>query len=80
MVSGFGIFTGPKGDGGGMCRKAPKLSSQIGSRTFAIEQFGWDHEIRFSLTVSYRSIILAASPESCAILRRRLGSKSDIAR
>src|ERR1700730_8096714 len=74
MVSGLWYFHRPDGYNGGMCRKAPKLSTQMGPCTFAIEPFGWDHEIRFSLTVDSHSLILAASPESCAILRRRFGT------
>ena len=51
------------GYGGGMCKRTPKTSTKTGPCTFAIEQFGRVHEIRFSLTVSSRRLILAASPE-----------------
>jgi hypothetical protein len=36
-------------------------------------------EIGFSLTISFRRLMLAASPESCAILRKRFGSLTQIA-
>src|SRR5258708_288584 len=66
------------GYGGGMCKRTPKLSTETGRCTFAIEQFGWVHEIRFSLTVNSRRLILSASPESCAILRRMFGTQTQI--
>ncbi len=36
------------GYGGGMCKRTPKPSTETGPCTFAIVQFGWVHEIRFS--------------------------------
>src|ERR1700675_155738 len=53
------------GYGGEMCKRTPKPSTETGPCTFAIVQFGWVHEIRFSLTFSPRRLILAPSPESC---------------
>src|SRR5260370_29444117 len=79
MVSGFGIFTGPA---------APR--SQIGSASPSFRSSSRAYmpfrnltlvyllvilvQIGFSLTISSRRLKLAASPESCAILRRRFGT------
>jgi hypothetical protein len=43
---------------GGMCKRTPQPSTETGPCTFAIVQFGWVHEIRFSLTINSRRIIL----------------------
>jgi hypothetical protein len=60
--------------GGEMCKRTAKPSTETWPCTFAIVQFGRVHEITFSLTFRSRRLILAASPESCAILRRRFGT------
>src|SRR6266853_6668706 len=66
----------PNGYDGRMCKRTPKPSTETGPCTFAIVQFGWVHEIRFSLTINSRRLILAPSPEGCrAILRRSFGTQ-----
>ena len=55
------------GYGGRMCERSPKPSTETGPCTFANAQFGWIHEIRFSLTINSRRFMLAASPETCCL-------------
>jgi hypothetical protein len=41
-IIGFAQETDARnGYGGGMCKRTPKLSTETGPCTFAIEQFGW---------------------------------------
>src|SRR5882762_9368002 len=66
------------GYGGGMCKRTPKPSTETRPCKFAIVQFGWVHEIRFSLTISSRRIILRVLSRKLLRDSAQFGTQTEI--
>jgi hypothetical protein len=85
MVSGFRIFTGPLRRGAKwdphllLSAVDPSLAEPFRNLTLVFYLLVIHVQIAFSLTISSRRHMLAASPESGAILRRRFGILTQIA-